>query len=209
MPLTEKAATALMMVAIAGAGPVVSGVAFPRNDGGTEGSGTCDEQGRGLHLFLSRCSHRWSRCSCAETMRRFNLARDYTVRLLTRPSHDAMVRISAIGIDDEVARAASAIEDPSGLGRLNPSGRATETRRIAQREMGLILPSVEAVIPPQEFVWDCEAVSQAGSSHLRAQAHLRHRSLDQVREDGSRLLHGRRRDIGAERIAQTRTSALA
>ena len=29
-----------------------------------------------------------------------------------------------------------------------------ETRRIAQREMGLILPSVEAVIPPQEFVWD-------------------------------------------------------
>ena len=55
---------------------------------------------------------------------------------------------------NEVARAASAIEDPSGLGRLNPSGRATETRRIAQREMGLILPSVEAVIPPQEFVWD-------------------------------------------------------
>jgi hypothetical protein len=29
-----------------------------------------------------------------------------------------------------------------------------ETRRIAQREMELILPSVEAVIPPQEFVWD-------------------------------------------------------
>jgi len=75
--------------------------------------------------------------------------------------------------------------------------------------MGLILPSVEAVIPPQVRLGSSEAVSQAGSSHLRAQAHLRHRSLDQVREDGSRLLHGRRRDIGAERIAQTRTSALA
>jgi len=84
-----------------------------------------------------------------------------------------------------------------------------ETRRIAQREMGLILPSVEAVVPPQVRLGFSEAVSQAGSSHLRAQAHLRHRSLDQVREDGSRLLHGRRRDIGAERIAQTRTSALA
>src|SRR4051812_25895431 len=72
-----------------------------------------------------------------------------------------------------------------------------------------ILPSVEAVIPPQVRLGSSEAVSQAGSSHLRAQAHLRHRSLDRVREDGSRLLHGRRRDIGAERIAQTRTSALA
>jgi len=72
-----------------------------------------------------------------------------------------------------------------------------ETRRIAQREMGLILPSVEAVIPPQVRLGSSEAVSQAGSSHLRAQAHLRHRSLDQVREDGSRLLHGRRRNIDA------------
>ena len=36
----------------------------------------------------------------AETTRRFNHSRDYTVRLLTRPSHDAMVRISAIEIDE-------------------------------------------------------------------------------------------------------------
>ena len=66
-----------------------------------------------------------------------------------------------------------------------------------------------ALLHPRDHLGPGEAVSQAGSSHLRAQAHLRHRSLDQVREDGSRLLHGRRRDIGAERIAQTRTSALA
>jgi hypothetical protein len=96
-----------------------------------------------------------------------------------------------------------------GLAQRNVMHEIEETRRIAQREMGLILPSVEAVIPPQVRLGSSEAVSQAGSSHLRAQAHLRHRSLDQVREDGSRLLHGRRRDIGAERIAQTRTSALA
>jgi hypothetical protein len=36
----------------------------------------------------------------AETMRRFNLSRDYTVRLLKRPSPDAMVKISATGIDE-------------------------------------------------------------------------------------------------------------
>jgi hypothetical protein len=41
-----------------------------------------------------------------------------------------------------------------------------ETRRIAQREMGLILPSVEAVIPPQVRLGSSEAVSHAGSSHL-------------------------------------------
>ena len=98
----------------------------------------------------------------------------------------------------------------AGAAQRNVMHEIEETRRIAQREMGLILPSVEAVIPAAEVrLGSGEAVSQAGSSHLRAQAHLRHRSLDQVREDGSRLLHGRRRDIGAERIAQTRTSALA
>src|SRR6476659_3263734 len=97
----------------------------------------------------------------------------------------------------------------AGAAQRNVMHEIEETRRIAQREMGLILPSVEAVIPPQVRLGSSEAVSHAGSSHLRAQAHLRHRSLDRVREDGSRLLHGRRRDIGAERIAQTRTSALA
>src|SRR3954470_5974079 len=81
-----------------------------------------------------------------------------------------------------------------------------ETRRIAQREMGLILPSVEAVIPPQEFVWDRAKLYPKQEAAIFER--IRHRSLDQVREDG-RLLHGRRRDIGAERIAQTRSSALA
>ena len=40
----------------------------------------------------------------AVTMRRFNLSRDYTVRLLTRPSHDAMVKISATGTDESGRR---------------------------------------------------------------------------------------------------------
>ena len=40
-----------------------------------------------------------------------------------------------------------------------------ETRRIAQREMGLILPSVEAVIPPQEFV--CGRMAVQASSFMR------------------------------------------
>ena len=40
MPLTEKAATALMTVAIAGVGPALCRVvAFPVNDGGTEEAG--------------------------------------------------------------------------------------------------------------------------------------------------------------------------
>src|SRR6185436_19695020 len=120
-----------------------------------EGSGACDEQGRGLHLFLSRCSHRWSRCSCggddASLPPRSRLYRSAAERGHRTMRWSGYPQLEST---NEVARAASAIEDPSGLGRLNPSGRATETRRIAQREMGLILPSVEAVIPPQEFVWD-------------------------------------------------------
>ena len=42
----------------------------------------------------------------------------------------------------------------AGAAQRNVMHEIEETRRIAQREMGLILPSVEAVIPPQEFVWD-------------------------------------------------------
>ena len=64
--------------------------------------------------------------SCAETMRRFNLTRHYTVPAAER-GHRTM-RWSGypqLESTNEVARAASAIEDPSGLGRLNPSCRAT------------------------------------------------------------------------------------
>ena len=84
-----------------------------------------------------------------------------------------------------------------------------ETRRIAQREMGLILPSVEAVIPPQEFVWDRAKLYPKQEAAIFERKRISVIGLDQVREDGSRLLHGRRPDIGAERLAQTRTSALA
>ena len=56
----------------------------------------------------------------AETMRRFNLSRDYTVRLLK----EAIARCDGQDIrnwnsTNEVARGASAIEDASGLDRLN------------------------------------------------------------------------------------------
>ena len=65
----------------------------------------------------------------AETMRRFNLTHDYTVRLL----NEAIARCDGQDIRNwnrrnEVARAASAIEDASGLGRLNSSCRATAWR---------------------------------------------------------------------------------
>ena len=58
----------------------------------------------------------------AETMRRFNLTRDYTVRLLNEANRT--MRWSGypqLESTNEVARAASAIEDASGLDRLNPS----------------------------------------------------------------------------------------
>jgi hypothetical protein len=35
-----------------------------------------------MHPFLSRCSYRGHDDPAAETMRRFNLSRDYTIRLL-------------------------------------------------------------------------------------------------------------------------------
>ena len=85
-----------------------------------------------------------------------------------------------------------------------------ETRRIAQREMGLILPSVEAVIPPQEFVRDRAKLypKQEAAIFERKRISVIEASTKSGKT-GFRLLHGRRRDIGAERIAQTRTSALA
>ena len=83
-----------------------------------------------------------------------------------------------------------------------------ETRRIAQRERGLILPLVEAV-SHRRFVWDRAKLypKQEPAIFERKRISVIEASTKSGKTD--RLLHGRRRDIGAERIAQTRTSALA
>ena len=90
------------------------------NDDGTEGSGSCDEQDEDYICFYRDAVIAGHDAPAAETMRRFNLTRDYTVRLL----NEAIVRCDGQDIrnwTNEVAGAASAIEDASGLGRLNPS----------------------------------------------------------------------------------------
>jgi hypothetical protein len=59
----------------------------------------------------------------------------------------------------------------AGAAQRNVMQEIEETRRIALGEMGLILPSVEAVIPLQEFVWDRAKLKQeAPSSSASASA---------------------------------------
>jgi hypothetical protein len=63
----------------------------------------------------------------------------------SRPTQPA--NVDTVIVDGKILKS-------GGAAQRNVMQEIEETRRIAQREMGLILPSVEAVIPPQEFVWD-------------------------------------------------------
>jgi hypothetical protein len=77
MPLTEKAATALMTVAIAGVGPFAVKMMAARKE--AEPAMNKDEDYICFYRDAVIAGHD---APAAETMRRFNLTRDYTVRLL-------------------------------------------------------------------------------------------------------------------------------
>ena len=67
-----------------------------------------------------------------------------TFRMLACPeASSAQNNIAAVSADGSTGGWAYA-----GAAQRNVMHEIEETRRIAQREMGLILPSVEAVIPP-------------------------------------------------------------
>jgi hypothetical protein len=77
----EKAAIALMTFAIAGVGPVYVAL-FCCEWGGREGSGTTMNKDEDCICFYRDAVIAGHDDPAAMTMRRFNLSRDYTVRLL-------------------------------------------------------------------------------------------------------------------------------